>query len=386
MGRKNSLFSQAFKSSRISLFHGDMRNHSELDLDPDILLLDAPYSKHVQEKSRKGTAMTDVTSVRRKFPWRPLSSALVRASCELASKTSRWTIVFCDDKSVDMWKKNMAKVGLQHIRQCVWLKKSHAPQFDGSRPAHAHESIELFHSPHRRVSWNGHGRGGAYEAAVVKSERKADPSYHPSTKPIALIQQLLSDFCNPDDLIVDPFAGLGKTLLAADALGLRAIGIEKEGKYLRRAASSLKQSEFDFGEDEPIPLRVIIKESPEDTTFARVTGDQFEDVAELLSKKLGRFFPGLNFDVTHSMEESWISSDSDLKSAWPVLVEALDDWASMIRMEMELGSKKACSKIRSKHLSWQSEHSLKRHPIRALDTKDLYVCTNPQIGTSNALS
>jgi len=54
---------------------------------------------------------------------------------------------------------------------------------------------------------------------------------HPTTKPIALMCELVSLFTDPDDVILDPFAGSGTTGVAALRLGRRAILIEKDPAF-----------------------------------------------------------------------------------------------------------------------------------------------------------
>lgn len=68
---------------------------------------------------------------------------------------------------------------------------------------------------------------------------------HPNMKPVGLMSKLI-DKC-PSGLIADPFAGSGSTLVAAKALGRKAIGVEIEERYCEIAAERLAQGAFHFG-------------------------------------------------------------------------------------------------------------------------------------------
>lgn len=125
---------------------------------------------------------------------------------------------------------------LRPVRMGVWDKPNGAPQFTGDRPATGWEAIGIFHRMEHwrektngrrfaeggRMAWNGGGH-----RAVWRFNKINDP-FNPTAKPPELIAHLLELFSNPGDLVLDPFAGVGTTLLCARAAGRYAVGIEKD--------------------------------------------------------------------------------------------------------------------------------------------------------------
>ena len=71
-----------------------------------------------------------------------------------------------------------------------------------------------------------------------KSERDLAP--HPSLKPQAFLRQLVrSALPLGEGVVLDPFAGAGSTLAAAEALGYYSIGIERDERYFEMAKDAI---------------------------------------------------------------------------------------------------------------------------------------------------
>lgn len=65
---------------------------------------------------------------------------------------------------------------------------------------------------------------------------------HPTEKPVALQRPLIERSCPAGGLVLDPFAGSGATLVAAQQLGRSAVGVELEERYCEAAARRLEQA------------------------------------------------------------------------------------------------------------------------------------------------
>lgn len=65
-------------------------------------------------------------------------------------------------------------------------------------------------------------------------------NFHPTVKPVALMEYLIKLVTPPKGIILDPFAGSGSTLIAARQLDFNFIGIEKEVDYVKIARQRIK--------------------------------------------------------------------------------------------------------------------------------------------------
>jgi DNA modification methylase len=81
--------------------------------------------------------------------------------------------------------------------------------------------------------------GDVIESSPTRgTERRLAP--HPSLKPQAFLRQLVRGILPlGTGIVLDPFAGSGSTLAAAEAIGYKSIGVEKDPRYFKLAIGAI---------------------------------------------------------------------------------------------------------------------------------------------------
>lgn len=68
-------------------------------------------------------------------------------------------------------------------------------------------------------------------------------NHHPTVKPLRLMSYLIAIGSRPGDLILDPFMGSGTTLVAAKAMGRRAVGVDNDPECIQVTEARVKAVE-----------------------------------------------------------------------------------------------------------------------------------------------
>jgi len=76
-----------------------------------------------------------------------------------------------------------------------------------------------------------------------------DKDIHPAVFPISLPKKCIELFTHKGELVLDPFVGIGTTLIAARDLGRNAIGFDLNQKYIDFINKRIAQAQLDFGEN-----------------------------------------------------------------------------------------------------------------------------------------
>jgi DNA modification methylase len=110
----------------------------------------------------------------------------------------------------------------------------------------SHEPISFVVSKHRH---GGQAGGDAIPARIRKGSvlrvgrRTGRTVRHPTEKPVDLIAELIESSSRVGDLVLDPFAGIGSTGVAAVLRGRRAVLVEVDAGYAALAVERLQEAE-----------------------------------------------------------------------------------------------------------------------------------------------
>lgn len=234
----------------------------------DVTLMDPPYEIEAHTKARRSLkdatqkrGASNVGEVRRIDAPLEIDFAAITAgernavATMLGLMTTRWVIAFSQIEAIAAWRAAYEGGGLQWVRGGVWVKPNGAPQFTGDRPGQGFECLALgsndadadeddrtalaiAHRPGRK-RWNGGGKHAVWTVPLDHHAGGGGKQEHPTKKPVELMLQLVRDFTDPGDLVLDPYTGSGTTGVAALRLGRRFIGIEKNPRYFELACERL---------------------------------------------------------------------------------------------------------------------------------------------------
>lgn len=140
-----------------------------------------------------------------------------------------------------------------------WFTKSDNYIFnlDSVRVPQKYPGKKHFKGPNRgEYSGNPKGKNPSdvWDIPNVKANH-VEKTDHPCQFPIALVQRLVLSLTNEDDLVFDPFIGVGTTAVAAIINGRRAAGSETIKHYYDLAIQRIKKaftSELKIRPDKPV--------------------------------------------------------------------------------------------------------------------------------------
>lgn len=194
----------------------------------DAIITDPPYGINYHSKTN-ASVMNDKTP----FIWwlydacRVLKSGDSGRGCLVCF--TRWDVeqVFIDA---------MRLAGFIVKSEVIWDKVCHGMGDTKAQFAPTHENI-IF-AVKGKFSFPGHRP----KDLITYQKLASSQMVHPTEKPVGLLANLITAVTKPGDLIVDPFAGSGSTLVAAHKTGRRYIGIELDDEHYEKAQRRIEEA------------------------------------------------------------------------------------------------------------------------------------------------
>jgi site-specific DNA-methyltransferase (adenine-specific) len=241
-GAVQSLPKPYYDDGDVQIYHGDCRDILPLLPKVDLVLTDPPYLSMAGGTIHKSSSKALAPRLQNRLtvgnPW----------DASLDWIDSAWEIcdlgimVFCTYHFIDAVV--MALPEAKRVALFTWVKPN-APNPVQMVPKYDCEYIWALQK-HPGLNWkvftstvmNYKKLSAGCVASPERLLNKDLTAFHPTQKPLAVMSWLLSA---GGQLILDPFMGVGTTLLAAKNLSRKAIGIEIEEKYCEAAAKRMGQ-------------------------------------------------------------------------------------------------------------------------------------------------
>lgn len=159
--------------------------------------------------------------------WGEISSVITT----LAAPRSE-AYVMANDKNVFEAQAALANDGWRLHNLLVWDKVSPVPNRWYMK--HVEFVLYMWKGPARGI--NNKGSKQVFTARLGRDEAKV----HPTQKPVSLLSSYIENSTDEGQMVIDPYAGSGSTLIAAARTGRRAVGFEVCPDRFRSAAENIR--------------------------------------------------------------------------------------------------------------------------------------------------
>lgn len=149
-------------------------------------------------------------------------------------------IIFCAFDQQMALIEEAEKYGFNHYINLVFRKKTSPQVLKANMRVVGNAEYGLILYRDKLPKFNNRGR-----MIMNIMDWTADPNspkIHPTQKPVPLLEQLVRIFTDPGDVVIDPCAGSGSTLVAAENLDRKAYGFEIKKEFCEGFEKRMKNS------------------------------------------------------------------------------------------------------------------------------------------------
>lgn len=147
-------------------------------------------------------------------------------------------ILFLPFEQLDTYIRIAKTHGLNHYIPLIFRKKYSAQVLKANMKIVGNCEYGLVFYKNRLPKFNNNGEM-IFNCFDWPEDYKTVPKIHPTQKPVPLLENLISIFTDPGDVVIDPVAGSASTLRAAANLGRRAYGFEIKKEFYQKANKSM---------------------------------------------------------------------------------------------------------------------------------------------------
>lgn len=134
------------------------------------------------------------------------------------------------------------KSDFHFVRLLVWDKRN---KIMGTKYMTQIEFIIMLSKGNNR-NINDCGTSDLLSIPIAKLKDSNGKNLHDTEKPVSLMQVLVNNSSNQGEVVFDPFAGIGSTLIAAKRSKRHFVGCEIEKKYFDIAQSRLRNEQLEL--------------------------------------------------------------------------------------------------------------------------------------------
>lgn len=200
----------------------------------DLIVADPPYvisrdsNFHTMKDRKNARTGTKFGAWDEEFD----NSEWIKKSFEIL-KDGGSLIVFNDFKKASDIINISSNYGFEYKDVIIWEKTNPMPR---NRDRRYVPSLELmiWFVKIQKNKWTFNRQGDTYQSPIMRYASESGGAfkrYHPTQKPVKLIEELIKIHSNPEELVLDPFMGSGTTAISAINTRRKYIGFELDKEY-----------------------------------------------------------------------------------------------------------------------------------------------------------
>ena len=175
-------------------------------------------------------------------------------------------IVFNDFKKASDIINICSSAGFEYKDVIIWEKTNPMPR---NRDRRYVPSLELmiWFVKMQKDKWTFNRQGNTYQSPVMRYASESGGAfkrYHPTQKPVKLIEEIIKIHSNSGELVLDPFMGSGTTAISAINTGRKFVGFELDKKYYDILTNRINEYNFKKNQKETKNIPVIYNDDEEE--------------------------------------------------------------------------------------------------------------------------